>query len=469
MSRDILVVDDEADIRELISGILEDEGFQPRGAPGSDSALQEIGTRRPSLVLLDIWLEGSRLDGLQLLEQIKAQHPNLPVIVISGHGNVELAVSAMKKGAYDFIEKPFQADHLLVTIDRAIEADRLRRENHEMRTALGGETELIGNSSAINQLRQTINKVAATGSRVLITGPAGSGKEVTARLLHAKSTRAHGPFIVINSANMSPERMEIELFGSEPASDGGAPTIGQFEQAHGGTLYLDEVADMPLETQGKILRVLVDQKFHRVGGSLPVQVDVRVVSSTSTNLREKIDHGQFREDLFHRLNVVPVQVPSLCDRRDDIPLLIEHFMARLATALRSKPRQISDDALATLQTYDWPGNVRQLRNIVERLLILVGDMPDQPITADLLPVELGASTPPLLRGGAGGASEIAMSIPLREAREMFERDYLIAQIDRFGGNISRTAAFIGMERSALHRKLKSLGVYPNNRGDRASA
>lgn len=460
MSRDILVVDDEADICELISGILQDEGYQPRTAACSDTALAAIAGRRPSLVLLDIWLEGSKLDGLQLMERLRRDDPDLPIIVISGHGNVEIAVSAIKNGAYDFIEKPFQTDHLLVTIQRAIEASRLKRENRELRIISGGDTSFAGESAAANQLRQVIAKVAATGSRVLITGPAGSGKEVVARLLHQQSARAAGPFVIVNAANMAPDRMERELFGTE-AVNGGLPMTGLFERAHGGTLYLDEIGEMPIETQGKILRILVDQKFERIGGRNQVQVDVRVVSSTSADLRERILHGAFREDLFHRLNVVPVRVPPLAERREDIPVLISHLMQRLSVSLRTPARKLSEDAIATMQTYDWPGNVRQLRNVIERLLIFAPDDPERPITGDMLPAELGAATPLLLRAGGGGSSEVAMSLPLREAREMFERDYLIAQIERFGGNISRTAAFIGMERSALHRKLKSLGAYPN--------
>lgn len=459
MSRDILVVDDEADICDLISGILEDEGYRPCAAACSDTALVAIAKRRPSLVLLDIWLEGSKLDGLQLMERLRRDDPDLPVVVISGHGNVEVAVSAIKNGAYDFIEKPFQTDHLLVTISRAIEAARLKQENRELRMISGGETNFAGESSAASHLRQIIAKVAMTGSRVLITGPAGSGKEVVARLLHQQSARAAGPFVIVNAANMAPERMERELFGAE-AADGGLPITGLFERAHGGTLYLDEVGNMPLETQGKILRILVDQKFERIGGRSQVQVDVRVVSSSGIDLREKILHGAFREDLFHRLNVVPVRVPSLAERRDDIPVLIDYMMQRLSSSLRTPARKLSEDAIATMQTYDWPGNVRQLRNVIERLLIFAPDDAERPITGDMLPAELGAATPLLLRTGGGGSSEVAMSLPLREAREMFERDYLIAQIERFGGNISRTAAFIGMERSALHRKLKSLGAYP---------
>lgn len=468
MSRDILIIDDEADIRDLIVGILEDEGYQPRGAACSDTALAAVGARRPSLILLDIWLEGSKLDGLQLLERIRADHPHLPIVVISGHGNIEIAVSAIKKGAYDFIEKPFQTDHLLVTIERAIETTRLKQENQELRLAAGGNTQFVGDSSAANHLRHMISKVATSGSRVLITGPAGSGKEVVARLLHEQSARCEGPFVIVNAANMAPERMELELFGAE-ASNGAPPKVGLFEQAHNGTLYIDEVAEMPLETQGKILRVLVDQKFERLGGHIPVQVDVRVFSSTSTDLRQKILLGAFREDLFHRLNVVPVPVPSLVERREDIPALVTHFMQRLAASLRTPVRKLSPDAIATMQTYDWPGNIRQLRNVVERLLILASDDVQQAISNDMLPMELSAATPPLLRAGGAGSSDMAMALPLREARELFERDYLIAQIERFGGNISRTASFIGMERSALHRKLKSLGVFSQSKNEEALA
>lgn len=453
MARDILIVDDEADIRDLVSGILEDEGYETRMAADSDSALAEMTRRRPSLVVLDIWLQGSRMDGLELLDHIKKGDPDLPVVIISGHGNIETAVAAIKKGAYDFVEKPFQADRLLLVLERAVEATRLRRENEELKMRAGGEVELTGNSSALVQMRQIIEKVARTNSRVLITGPAGSGKELVARLLHAHSPRAQNPFICVNAATMVPERMEMELFGIE-GRDGESRKVGLFEQAHGGTLFLDEVADMPLETQGKILRVLVDQTFERVGGTNRVQVDVRVVSSTSKAIRAAVDEGQFREDLYHRLNVVSIRVPSLAERRDDIPLLVEHFVRSLAAAHGMPYRPVGEDAMAALQTYDWLGNVRQLRNVVERLLILATEDVHAVITADLLPPDVGVQ-PGGLHGSGNGH---VMALPLREAREVFEREYLVAQVARFGGNISRTAAFIGMERSALHRKLKSLGL-----------
>ncbi len=465
MASDILVVDDEADIRDLISGILEDEGYSTRLASDSDSALAEIESRMPSLVVLDIWLQGSRLDGLQILEKIKETHPDLPVVIISGHGNVETAVAAIKRGAYDFIEKPFKADKLVLIVHRALETAKLRRENTELKMKAGSNAELIGESSAIAQVRQMIERVAPTNSRVLISGPPGSGKEVAARLLHAKSRRAQGPFIAINAATIAPDRMEVELFGVE-ASGEQSHKVGVFEQAHGGTLYLDEIADMPLETQSKILRVLVEQNFERVGGSPKVQVDVRVMSSTSRDLRRAIDDGIFREDLFHRLNVVPLNVPALADRREDIPELVQHFMGQFTSSSGLPSRRIGDDALAALQAHDWPGNVRQLRNIVERLLILATQDVEDVITADLLPAEVGSGSPTLSNGGQ---TEHIISLPLREAREAFEREYLMAQIKRFGGNISRTASFIGMERSALHRKLKSLGVNTGSRSNGAHA
>ncbi len=460
MAHDILIVDDEADIRSLISGILEDEGYGTREAGNSDAALAEIKARMPSLMILDIWIQGSKLDGLEILEVVKSDYPSLPVVMISGHGTIETAVSAIKKGAYDFIEKPFKSDRLLLIVERAIEAARLRRENQELRLRVGHDTELVGVSTAVQHLRQSIEKVAPTGSRVLITGPAGVGKELVARMLHAQSRRADGAFVVLNCATLRPEHFEVELFGNEQSSDGGPRKVGTFELAHNGTLFLDEVADMPLETQGKIVRVLQEQTFERVGGSTRVQVDVRVVASTNRNLAEEMQAGRFREDLFYRLNVVPIMVPSLRERREDIPVLVEHFMRRAAETAGLHRREIGMDAMAALQSYDWPGNVRQLRNVIDWLLIMAPGAADDPIRADMLPPEIGAITPAVLKWDKGG--EI-MGLPLREAREVFEREYLLAQVTRFGGNISRTASFVGMERSALHRKLKMLGVQGNDR------
>jgi two-component system nitrogen regulation response regulator NtrX len=452
VASEILVVDDEIDIRELMAGILSDEGYDTRVASDSDGAMKAITARRPHLVVLDVWLQGSKLDGIQVLDILKREHPDLPVVIISGHGTIETAVAAIKKGAYDFIEKPFKADRLVHVVQRALEAAKLKREVAELKLKVGDDSDLVGGSTAALQLRQLVEKVAPTGSRVLITGPSGSGKEVTARLIHARSRRAGNGFVAINCAMMAPNRIEGELFGVESPEE--ARKIGLLELAHGGTLFLDEVSDMPLETQGKILRVLIDQTFTRVGGSTRVQVDVRVISSSTRDLRRQIENGMFREDLYHRLNVVPVRVPSLAERRDDIPVLVSHFMKRLSANSGLAMREISDEALAILQAYNWPGNVRQLRNVVERLLILASDDAAAAISPDLLPSDFnGASTL-----GQNGKSDLVISLPLREAREIFEREYLLAQINRFGGNISRTASFIGMERSALHRKLKSLGV-----------
>jgi two-component system, NtrC family, nitrogen regulation response regulator NtrX len=454
MATDILIVDDEDDIREIVSGILSDEGHGTRLARNSDEALAAIEARRPQLVLLDIWLQGSRLDGLQLLEIIKQQHPNVPVVMISGHGNIETAVSAIKLGAYDFIEKPFKADRLILIADRALETSRLKREVTELRVRSGAINRLVGSSAAINNLRRIIERVGPANSRILISGPAGAGKELTARLIHEHSGRADGPFLVINAPTMTPDRMESELFGVEAGLDR-VRQVGALEEAHGGTLYLDEVADMPLETQAKILRVLVDQNFQRVGGSARVHVDVRIISSTSRDLAEAITDGGFREDLFHRLSVVPIRAPSLSERREDIPDHIEFYMDQVSTTMGVARRRIGADAMAILQSHDWPGNIRQLRNNVERLMILAAGDPEAEITAAMLPSEVGALVPSIPTGVGG---EKLMSLPLREAREVFEREYLVAQISRFGGNISRTAEFIGMERSALHRKLKSLNV-----------
>jgi two-component system nitrogen regulation response regulator NtrX len=453
MASDILVVDDETDIRDLVAGILSDEGHETRTAFDSDSALAAINDRVPRLIFLDIWLQGSRLDGLALLDEIKKLHPDLPVVMISGHGNIETAVSAIRRGAYDFIEKPFKADRLILVAERALETSNLKREVSNLRKRSGDSFELLGNSLAMNQLRQTIERVAPTNSRIMITGPSGSGKEMAARAIHALSSRANGPFVTVNAATITPERMEIELFGTE--MDGGERKVGALEEAHGGILYLDEIADMPRETQNKILRVLVDQQFERVGGTKRVKVDVRIISSTAQNLEGMIAEGLFREDLFHRLAVVPVQVPPLAQRRDDIPSLVSFFINQVAEQAGIKPRRISDDAMAVLQSHSWPGNVRQLRNNVERLMILArGDDVDEPVTADLLPAEIGDTLP---RTPTDSDQHI-MALPLREAREMFEKEYLVAQINRVSGNISRTAEFVGMERSALHRKLKSLGV-----------
>lgn len=457
MARDILIVDDEADIRTALGGLLDDEGFVTRGAADSTSALEALAARCPSLLILDIWLQGSEMDGLELLDVVVEEYPGLPVIMISGHGNIETAVSAIKKGAYDFIEKPFQVDRLLLVVERAIEAARLKREVAELRQRAGTEYELVGDSGELNQVRAAVKRVAPTGSRVLITGPAGSGKEVVARQLHRQSTRSEGPFVVINAATMAPDRMEMELFGVEQGALGPETpsTTGTFELAHGGTLFLDQVSDMPLETQGKILRVLQEQTFVRVGGSTPVEVDVRVIAASNRDLTAEISAGTFREDLYYRLNVVPLRVPALTERREDIPHLARYFLERAAESHGLPVREISEDAMAALRAADWPGNVRQLRNVMDWLLIMAPEDERGRISADMLPPEIAAGSPLPMR--AEDDAEL-MTMPLREAREVFERQYLNAQLVRFGGNISRTATFVGMERSALHRKLKALGV-----------
>ncbi|MDI7774513.1 sigma-54 dependent transcriptional regulator [Asticcacaulis sp. EMRT-3] len=455
---DILVVDDEADIRELIAGILEDEGYAVRTAADSNAALRAIRARKPSLCVLDIWMQGGGLDGLELLSVIHELDPDIPAIMISGHGTIETAVTAIKRGAFDFIEKPFKTERLIMVVQRALELTSLRRENKRLRNQAVVPDGLIGNSAAAQLLRSTIAKVAPANSRIMISGPAGSGKELVARMIHEASPRAKCEFVPISAAGMTPERLDVELFGEE-GEGGRTRKVGVFERAHGGTLFLDEVADMPPESQSRILRVLVEQRFTRVGGAQDVQVDVRVISSTSKDLASEIAANRFREDLFHRLNVVPVRVPGLSERRGDIAELVTYFIERISMAQGLPKRILSEDAMATLQVHEWPGNVRQLRNNIERLLILASGNPSDPITAEMLPSEV-------VESAVAGAirPERIIALPLRDAREVFEREYLSSQIVRFGGNISRTANFIGMERSALHRKLKSLGL-AHIRGD----
>ncbi len=464
MANDILVVDDEADIRELVAGILSDEGHGTRTASDSNSALAAIRDRRPTLVFLDIWLQGSAMDGLEILAEIKKLHPELPVVMISGHGTIETAVSAIKAGAYDYIEKPFKADRLILVAERAMEASNLRKQIRDLQDRSPDMPELLGTSPVMNQLRQTIERVSPTNSRIMIIGASGAGKELVARTIHRHSNRAGGPFVAVNAAAITPDRMELELFGAEAMSAGGRK-VGALEEAHGGTLYIDEVADMPRDTQNKILRVLVDQQFERVGGSSRVKVDVRILSSTARNLEDMIRRGEFREDLYHRLAVVPLKVPSLAERREDVPVLVEAFMDQIGRQTGIRGCRIGPDAMAVLQAHDWPGNIRQLRNNIERLMILSRVESGSVITADMLPAEIGEMLPSV--GGNGG--EHLMSLPLKDAREAFERDYLAAQVGRFGGNISRTAEFVGMERSALHRKLKMLGLFDRRRKEEAEA
>jgi len=462
MAHDILIVDDEPDIRMLVDGILEDEGYETRQAGDSDAAIAAFRQRRPSLVILDVWLQGSKLDGLGILQALHSDEPHVPVVMISGHGNIETAVAAIQHGAYDFIEKPFQSDRLLLVVRRALQAASLARENAELRLRAGSEAELAGDSAVIAGLRAAIEKVAPTGSRVMVTGPAGAGKEVVSRMIHARSRRSDGPFVALNCATLNPARFEEELFGVEGGSDllVSPRRAGVLERAHGGTLLLDEVSDMPLETQGKIVRALQDLSFERVGGSTRVKVDIRVVATTNRDLQAEIAAGRFREDLYYRLAVVPLRVPALKERREDVPALARYFLQRSADLSGTPLRQLSADALAALQAYDWPGNVRQLRNQMDWLVIMAPGGAADPIRADMLPPEIGSSAPALFN--ADPSADI-MSLPLRDARDLFETQYLQAQLLRFGGNISRTAGFVGMERSALHRKLKQLGIHSDER------
>ena len=453
---DILIVDDERDIRELISDILKDEGFTTRLAGTSDDAMAELNKEPPALMILDIWLKDSRMDGIDILKTVKRDNPDVPIIIISGHGNIEIAVAAIKQGAYDFIEKPFNIDQLMVVITRAMETSRLRRENSELRRKDVTTTDMIGMSPAFRTLKSQLDKVTKSNGRVMLTGPSGAGKEIAARYIHTHSERSDGPFITVNSASIEPERMEEVLFGRESSGRGIEP--GLLEQAHGGVIYFDEVADMPLGTQSKILRVLTEQQFQRVGGGDKVRVDLRVISSTTRNLEAEVESGTFRQELFHRLNVVPIDVPALAERREDIPELATHFIHSFNKSQGLPLRKLSEESVTMLQTMGWPGNVRQLKNVIERVLILGGDR------GDIQASEIPSETPPeSSEDGRVVLSGSLATLPLREARELFEREYLLTQINRFGGNISRTAGFVGMERSALHRKLKSLNVVTSSR------
>lgn len=461
MTADILIIDDESDIRSLIQGILEDEGYHTREAATDEKAYAQLAEKAPDLVVLDIWLKGSKDDGLGILEKIRKVHPYLPVLMISGHGTIETAVSAIKQGAYDFIEKPFKSDRLLLMIERALETARLRKENESLRSKAQGPSELIGDSSAMTALRQALSRVAQTNSRVLITGEPGTGKDLAARFIHRHSQRASGSFMVLNCAIMLPERLEMELFGTEDGVMGEPFREGILAQADGGTLLLDEVADMPLETQGKIVRVLQEQRFRRIGGTEEIEVDVRIIASTNKNLKEAMEVGNFRQDLYYRLNVVPVEMPPLRDRLQDIAPLAAYFGALYSQQAGRNPCRFDDSAIAAMQAYEWPGNVRQLRNAVEWCIIMGPGAGDDLIRSAHLPPDI--TLLPAEGHGEGHRSTDLVSLPLREAREAFERDYLAAQIKRFGGNVSKTADFVGMERSALHRKLKQLSIQPSGK------
>lgn len=469
MSSEILIVDDEADIRNLIRGILEDEGYSVREAANSDQALEQVEVKPPALVVLDIWLQGSKLDGLEILKELKHKHPDLPFVMISGHGTIETAVSAIKDGAYDFIEKPFKSDRLLMMITRALETAALKRENLALRQRAQdvGPEDLTGSSAPIQAIRQAVERVAPTNSRVLIKGDAGTGKDVVARLLHKNSARANGAFLVVNCATLQPERLEAELFGAEEGGGGSQP--GLLEKAHGGTLLLDEVADMPLQTQGKIVRALQEQQFHRIGGQELIKTDVRVIATTNRDMEEEIKNGNFREDLYYRLNVVEIAMPPLSKRPEDIAELAAAFLHSMLGPSGQDERQFSDAALKALKAHPWPGNVRQLKNVVEWVSIMHGNFEGERFGVEHLPPEFSGQNGQAPETAPAGMQDQYLELPLRDAREAFEREYLLAQVERFEGNISKTAQFVGMERSALHRKLKSLQInHDKNQADAES-
>ena len=458
MRPEILIVDDEEDIRTLLAERLEEAGYSCRTAADAAGARGAVQEFLPALVVLDIWMKESDMDGLELQKWIRRLHPGVPAIMISGHGNIETAVQAMKDGAYDFIEKPFKFDRLLILVERALAAASLQAENEELRRSAPPVADLIGDSQAIKTLRQTLEKAARTSSRVLITGPSGSGKKLAARHIHQLSERRGGRFVLADCATLSPDGAAAELFGAEGGASG-RRIVGLFEQAHGGTLYLQEIDLLPLETQGKLLRALQDGRFSRVGGAAEVEADIRVVSGSTKDLAEEVARGNLREDLFYRLSVVPVAMPPLNARREDIPRLAEYYLEQ---ANRSSGRRlrIAKDAMAMLQMQQWPGNVNQLQNVVERLTSLVGaDGTDEIGAAALPPESSGAAA-----GNGGQGLESVAGLPLKAAREQFETQYLISQLSRFDGNVARTAEFVGMERSALHRKLRSLNINPD-KGD----
>ena len=447
----ILVVDDEKDIRDLVGEILVDEGHNVRLAANSEQAINFINESSPQLIILDIWLKDSKMDGIEILKTVKQNNPTVPVVIISGHGNIKIAVAAVKQGAYDFIEKPFNIDQLLLIKNRALEAHKLRNELLLLRKKELVGTTMVGRSSAFKLLVSNLDKVTRSNGRVMLQGAAGSGKEIAARYIYLNSNRVGGPFVSIACASIEPDRMEEVLFGSEKK---GVVKSGLLEQANNGVLFFDEVADMPKGTQSKILRVLIDQVFTRVGGDQKVRVDLRVVSSTTKDLSSEISKGNFREELYHRLNVVPITIPSLEERLEDIELLSQSFISSFNKIEGLPARKLSKEAVARLQTFSWPGNIRQLKNAIERALILGPNSGDIE-TNEILQSEVKDSGEKLT---VENGNFDFVHLPLREAREIFERDYLLAQIRRFSGNISRTAQFVGMERSALHRKIKTLDI-----------
>ncbi|MDE0532342.1 MAG: sigma-54 dependent transcriptional regulator [Albidovulum sp.] len=451
MKRDVLIVDDDAAIRQQIAMILEDVGLSTREASGRDECMLHVNTSPPALVILDLWLAGeNKREGLDILKELKQNDPDIPVVIISGHGSLEVAVNAMKFGAHDYIEKPFRRNPLLSVTMRALETSRLRSENAALRSRRLEPAEMVGSSAAMTYLRQNLEKVASNNCRVMLTGPAGSGKETAARFVHARSARSDAPFVSVNLAAVDDKSCEEVLFGQEMADGGIVP--GLFEAAHRGILYFHEVADLPMDAQSKLLRMLVSERFQRVGGSAYVRIDCKVVSSTCRDLVGEYRHGRFREDLYHRLNVVNIEVPSLAARSGDIPELAEHFIKEFRNSAGLPNRSLTSEARIALSSMSWPGNVRQLKNAIERILILgpeSGPISDEEIEA----AHSGANDDQKTMLPAN-----LLAMPVREARQIFEREYFISQINRYSGNISETAKHVGMERSALHRKLKGLGI-----------
>jgi len=450
MTNEILVVDDNADIRQLISGILKDKGFVVRLAANYDQALLEINKKLPDVAVIDVKLDKGDNDGIELLVHIKKIGENVPVIMISGHANVQMAVDSLKLGAFEFIQKPFSSERLINFINRAIENVELKKDNIALENKLFHSYDIIGKSQSIEKIKNLINKLKNAESRIFISGPAGSGKELVARQIHKQSLRSKRPFVVVNGALLNPEKYELELFGSENSNE--TINYGFFEKAKGGTLLIDEVTEIPLETQAKILRVLIDQKFSRVNGSKEVNVNVRIISTSSKNVRAEVDKGNFREDLYHRLNVVPIFLPPLKDRSEDIPSLLNYFSKKIAELNGINETKL-DTNFDLFYKYDWPGNVRELRNLVERISILSLNEKVNNINQLVQDSLFQKNTSP-----DSDSYESVLTYPLKEAREKFEKNYLTSQLKKYKGNISKTAEFIGMERSALHRKLKSLGI-----------
>ena len=452
---DILIVDDERDIRLLIAATLRDEGFSTMEAASAGEARDLMASKPPGLAILDIWMRDSDMDGLELLDWVKGIYPDLPVLMISGHGTVETAVQAIRNGAYDFIEKPFKEDRLLLMVQRALESSRLSRENAELRARVSEEStpELVGVSQSVKGIRTAIERIAPTASRVLISGANGTGKELAARLIHHNSDRRESRFVVASCARLATDRSEVDLFGSDNLNNN-RRIVGLFEQAHKGTLYFDEICDLPLETQGKIVRAVTEQRFRRVGGHQEVSVDVRVISASSKDLASEIAAGNVREDLYYRLGVVPLTMPQLSERREDIPHLARYFVDVVSRRTGLGKIKLSDEVLAAMQGYHWPGNVRQMLNTIENMLIMAPAERSKPVGLEGLPAEIQNISPVMDLSGM----EALMALPLRESREAFERQYMAVQLVRFDGNVSRMAGFVGMERSALHRKLKSLEV-----------